>query len=1273
MTTRTTTLEAALSCAKCGAKAAYVEELEEDTGQNLAAGEIVLIRCPNRFCTERPSFFCKSCSVRCYRNGLNQHVRRKKHIENHVKVYPATPAQPSINIYIPTTTVQVQPTAVTETFVFPSIPKDNNMNECLDDKAFALDEMDVVDIYNDVIEQELAITHVENGDSPMDISTDLGTTAPSDKFPKLCIKGNEWLVELLKNQDRATTQEIFAAFERPELQHMKNFFVAEHGSGEGRAGGCLIYMCAKGFQKVRDAQIDATMIPSFNEARWQALNMVQYHSMNPTQRQRQAYINIELSQNVPCQSFLKETYVPPYNQLGRVYGATGMHSMYNSLPSPKVIDVNGVAYAHPRAIIALIMALGIPIDDFYVTADRLNSSGSGTVHNVDECKKAVEWSRNIQQAYFRGSKNGAPSSKNGAPIKHNAIVCMSLSDWCDGFDSAKVKSNRNPIVCKTFTISPPKCEVNGTGVTFVVALGLKKAKGWLEVEERFRNDVEELTCSEEPILFYHGVTQKMVPCCFKRFAVLSDKQERNGLTGTLGCGSNLHRCFGVSGNIQTPSCKIAELTPVLEKEARGQGTLDYGWSQEFVEENRNGAFLPSCCDCRRNNVIACLSRSTNGTSNCKNCRDWDLLGERNGQTMKFTAHKDWPISITAGSPVGPPAGRDLFEEEPNLPFVLLSWKMLKQACKFAFYQASRKQNYWTKRTTVAYLKHCGVSIELAGQLYSAARSCCKAKLEDNTDYDRDDRIGNFKFHPAWLSQDLSVQDYIEAIMHQLFLGAASSNFELVEMWLKETPAGAKLGFTTMLNILQVLIKELRVFNLSWLLACPLTGKKGSLGTGSWVAENWVFFTRISPLIYGWCARDKDVVSKYGVDDVSRMTIAFYCFVSRCLSHAGVDVKAIAQTELFMKEFLSALWELDIRVRHKKLNKQTTNIGEKKGTEAWWLKPNYMSLSNLIAMMYLIGPLVLWWDGGGKGERLIQIIKPHITKGVRRDALCFFVNLLDKLFRGRIMEILERRFGFGANNNTDDDDTDDVGDVPVIDVLNEVAGASSIVSHDESTLSDESDEDSGDEDSADDDSCDEEEEDEEEDEHGALNDEAYLSTNEVHGMTKGKTIFVYRNENQLNDALLLKKPIAGIIELNGCGRDGAPKFEFKAVYRKPVKQFARRPVHFKDNDGVMFHGLWCAKIQMEEEQTPSTSSFGDIQAAAQLSAVAIPLSYVVGNKSPDADKYCVITNWWKHRMPDGSYGLLSLEETLYRDIDLAACFREASNKEGGSSGAQFGNI
>ena len=101
---------------------------------------------------------------------------------------------------------------------------------------------------------------------------------------------------------------------------------------------------------------------------------------------------------------------------------------------------------------------------------------------------------------------------------------------------------------------------------------------------------------------------------------------------------------------------------------------------------------------------------------------------------------------------------------------------------------------------------------------------------------------------------------------------------------------------------------------------------------------------------------------------------------------------IRETELYLKEFLSSVREFDLRVRHAKLTKpkKTPVFNELKGAEAWWMKSNYLSLSNVIPMMHLLGPLILWWDGGGKGERFIQMVKPHIKQGVRVDSLKFFV-------------------------------------------------------------------------------------------------------------------------------------------------------------------------------------------------------------------------------------------------------------------------------------------
>ena len=189
-----------------------------------------------------------------------------------------------------------------------------------------------------------------------------------------------------------------------------------------------------------------------------------------------------------------------------------------------------------------------------------------------------------------------------------------------------------------------------------------------------------------------------------------------------------------------------------------------------------------------------------------------------------------------------PKGRDIFTEDLlSLPVVPITWDLMKRACKFAFYQSCRKKHYWTQDITKCYLKHCGLSSQLSASLYDSARACCAAQQQEEIDYTRKDGIGRFRFHSAWLNDEVSIRDFVEAIMHHLFLGAAESNYELIGIWLKNSPAAAKIGYSPFQRMLQNLIVDLRGFNLSWLLAYPLTGQSGKLGTGSWVAENWVFF------------------------------------------------------------------------------------------------------------------------------------------------------------------------------------------------------------------------------------------------------------------------------------------------------------------------------------------------------------------------------------------------------------------------------------------------
>jgi hypothetical protein len=355
------------------------------------------------------------------------------------------------------------------------------------------------------------------------------------------------------------------------------------------------------------------------------------------------------------------------------------------------------------------------------------------------------------------------------------VVGAYFIDWKDGFGPSKVKNNRGSVDVKTFTMSPPKDLINGTANTCAVALGLKNAKGWNKVEHMYNKDLQELTSGREPKMFYHGLSQKMVPMFFVRVASIADKVERAVVSGTISYASDAHRTFGISGKVQTPGIFTAAIKAFLDaKEAGG-----WGWSDGFVKHDANGAKLAACRNCRRKGLEKLGALNTNQPEadgrECSECANWDLLrttNEGNEAVMDFRKHDDYPRRIAEGSPVEAPPGRDVFEESDDgtLPFVKLDWPMMMQACKFAFFQASRpKKKAWTKKATNCYLKYCGVNPKLADSVADLASTCAKAKQQADIDYDAPDGIGEFIFPAAWLS-DLDVLDFIETVMHLLNLG-----------------------------------------------------------------------------------------------------------------------------------------------------------------------------------------------------------------------------------------------------------------------------------------------------------------------------------------------------------------------------------------------------------------------------------------------------------------------------------------------------------------------
>ena len=1246
-------MEEATICNKCGAQQTSCEAAISEPG-GWAKGECILINCPRLDCKAR-WFYCKSCRKRCSRTNLRTHPNGGKHkelskkwIEDRKTDNDKEEEKEEENLFEKYTETMV----ADEESVAALQP-----TQLIREMEADLQAANTVEVQQ--LETDLALTFHENADDTMAIDPKPQAGTPNT-FPELNKAGNEWLLQTTKSLKRATLAELHHAFADPQLSHMKNFWVAEHACGPGRCGGGLCYLAARASQHASDARLDKDkdILPDFNEAHWHFKYMLQYQSMNQAQRRRQAELNRTVNSTNFGASLFQRTSPPgDHSQLARYYGQGSMYSMYRSLPIPRATNIDGVAYVSPKAILAHAIANGVPQDDFLILA----AHKGGKVMNIEDCRQAREWAASAKAAYR--SKNGGEP-----PIIALVIVC-----WKDGFCYNNCKSNRS-LDLMTMNLGAPKHLVNGTENTFPVAVGLKKAKGWIQVEQVFTDQMKELEMAtvDKPLMFYNGVLGKMQPVLVKRFAFLADRPERAVVTHTVAYNGDAHRNFGVSGKIETVAYNVEDITILQKEERLGTETSSWNWPDQYVKTcdkdgnklpRRNGASIPSCKECRgeRLRLLGMIGGGNKrARASCTKCVDWETAPSTNRTSLDFEQNKEYPKHYTVGSPVPAPMGRDRFqfsfaedgspighrsikrsdlEEAPlmRLPFMKLTFPVMLQACKFAFYQASRAKvgvSSWNKATTLSYLTYCGVSPKVGESLYNAAENCRKQNKQCQVEYNSPTFVGvpspgmeeAIVFPPIW-NDNLELSDFIETTMHQLGLGIGKSILEMITEWLKSdlVPAASKLGSNPLRRSMQELLQDLKKVRSSW--NNPLlfneSDKKG-YSTGGWVSESWFTMIRFAKPLFGWCARPEALGSQYGTKDLSRMVICLVALVARCLTHSAIDDAFIAETKLVAKEFLSCMRDFDVRSRFDKLGKKDKH---NKVAEAFWEKSNVASLLNLIETMLVKGPLKNFWDGGGKGEKYIQEVKPNIKKGIRGDYAEYCVGLMDKLFRINLMDLLEKRYcraKEGPNKSTDESDNEEEEEQPVENRLDDI--------EDEMRFRAQADPDGSSVPEL------------VEDPPSVRN----FSTLEEQGMAKARTYHIYRKKDAMEQAIKDLKPLAGVVVATLDHETGKTAFEFQMLYRKPVKQFARTRVTFDDDKGLNFNGMWCSEIQVDpgEESFPPATKLGDILRKAKYSAVAIPLKYVIGDKHEHSTKYYVTTNLWMERVSDGSYQLPSLDSSLY---------------------------
>lgn len=231
-----------------------------------------------------------------------------------------------------------------------------------------------------------------------------------------------------------------------------------------------------------------------------------------------------------------------------------------------------------------------------------------------------------------------------------------------------------------------------------------------------------------------------------------------------------------------------EVAAYLQQQVRGDISLNkWGWSNQFVRNIEghpgvNGTFLPACTRCRstRLNALGCqhLAADTMKTET-RCCANWCVYiqGEKN---LRSSVPLNYPRTCYSRVPsVQPPEGREVPPPKTLVP-IKLSFEFLVQAVKFAFYNTCQARGQcWTKANMKCYLATCGVPDRVQEQVHKAAVAARDMEVDDS----KPDWLGEFQLPAPWIDGDISLQMYIEAIMHQLFLGIAKQNYLLCQRWL----------------------------------------------------------------------------------------------------------------------------------------------------------------------------------------------------------------------------------------------------------------------------------------------------------------------------------------------------------------------------------------------------------------------------------------------------------------------------------------------------------
>lgn len=475
--------------------------------------------------------------------------------------------------------------------------------------------------------------------------------------------------------------------------------------------------------------------------------------------------------------------------------------------------------------------------------------------------------------------------------------------WGDDAEMNTCKTTRGSCSAVTLTLGRLDDERNSFDNTLPIVLGLKGDKqNRTEFETRLYGDLKEL---EKPHVYWVATLGIYLWIRVKIIGALFDRLERDVVRYR---GAHNGRYTALSKHVGDLQCILPSLRA-----------------------------CESCVEARLRNNIA---------TTCSSCADWCL---------------ESPMFSVPDNSCDVPIGCD----PPNV-LQKVEFTELVKTVKKAIEEVLRSNLDADQAKT--FLVRFGVRTGTAESIAEFATSHIPA---DSTTPVSEDYISSVLSSseelilPFVWHSDFCCNDYIDVIMHLLFLGIVKATTLVLEQVL--TLFRKKTDFRKRDGEPNKLLLELYRECVEWLKGQEFGGKKFH---GGWISDNFVNFCRVYKFEFSYLLTvSANTPAKVKILELSKKLVsALTCMVSRIMQRQSNEA-SILDLDRHIKIFLSVLHELD------------DALSDKVSVIA--TKPNLACLLYLANEFRHFGPLRNFWDGGPMGEGIFRFLKPLINSGVTR--------------------------------------------------------------------------------------------------------------------------------------------------------------------------------------------------------------------------------------------------------------------------------------------------